>query len=105
MKIKMKIFVGNLSFNVTETDLRRAFETFGQVIEAIIVKDSDSQRSKGFGFVEMPKPSEARAAIMALNGQALKGRTITTNEARTEEDDRRTSYRGDPGDRRGKGRY
>ena len=101
----MKIFVGNLSYNVTETDLRHVFEAFGQITNATIDKDPGSQKSKGFGFVDMPNISEARAAIMALNGKAFRGRNITTNEARADEDDRRAKYRGDPGDRRGQGRY
>ena len=101
----MKIFVGNLSYNVTETDLHRLFEAFGQATNATIDKEPDSQKSKGFGFVDMPNMSEARAAIMALNGQAFKGRNITVNEARADEDDRRVKDREAPGDRRGKGRY
>jgi RNA recognition motif-containing protein len=101
----MKIFIGNLSYNVTEDDLRQAFEPFGQVTSTSIVKDPDSHRSKGFGFVEMPDAAEARSAIMSLNGQALKGRTITTNEARPDSDARRAGDRGDRGDRRGGGRY
>jgi RNA recognition motif-containing protein len=101
----MKIFIGNLSYNVTEGDLRQAFETFGQVTSTAIVKDPNSHRSKGFGFVEMPDAAEARSAIMSLNGQALKGRTITTNEARPDSDPRRTGDREDRGDRRGGGQY
>lgn len=101
----MKIFIGNLSYNVTEADLRQAFESFGQVASATIVKDQKSRRSKGFGFVEMPDSAEAQSAIISLNGQALKGRTITTNEARPESDARRGSNRGGRGDRRGRGRY
>ena len=101
----MKIFVGNLSYNVTEDDLRQAFEDFGQVASATVIMDEQSGRSKGFGFVEMPVPAEAQSAIAALNGQAFKGRTITVNEARSQSDDRRGSDRGGRGDRRGKGRY
>jgi RNA recognition motif-containing protein len=73
----MNIFIGNLSFNVTEGDLRQAFEAFGQVASATVIKDKQSGRSKGFGFVEMPVQTEAQSAIEVLNGQALKGRTIT----------------------------
>ncbi len=101
----MKIFIGSLSYNVTEEDLRDAFEAFGQVASAIVIKDEQSGRSKGFGFVEMPVQVEAQAAIAALNGQALKGRTITVNEARSQSDDRRGKDRGGRGDRRGRGRY
>ena len=101
----MKIFIGSLSYNVTEEDLRQAFEVFGQVTSAAVIKDEPSGRSKGFGFVEMPVQAEAQSAIAALNGQAFKGRTITVNKARPQSDDRRGRDRGGPGDRRGSGRY
>ncbi|MBW2516993.1 MAG: RNA-binding protein [Deltaproteobacteria bacterium] len=101
----MKIFIGGLSYNVTEGDLRQAFESFGQVSSATVIKDEQSGRSKGFGFVEMPVQAEAQSAIAALNGQALKGRTITVNEARSQSDDRRGRDRGGREDRRGSGRY
>jgi len=86
----MNIFVGNLSYNVTEGDLRQAFGTFGQVVSATVIKDELSGRSKGFGFVEMPVQAEAQSAIEYLNGKALKGRTITVNEARPHADNRRS---------------
>jgi RNA recognition motif-containing protein len=101
----LKIFIGSLSYNVTEGDLRQAFEAFGQVTSTTVVKDQESDRSKGFGFVEMPVQAEAQSAIAALNGQAFKGRTITVNEARPQSDDRRARDRGGRGDRRGRGRY
>ena len=101
----MNIFIGNLSFNVTEGDLRQAFEAFGQVASATVIKDKQSGHSKGFGFVEMPVQAEAQSAIEVLNGKALKGRTITVNEARPHADDRRGRDRGGRGDRRGRGRY
>ena len=101
----MKIFIGNLSFNVTEGDLRQAFEAFGQVASATVIKNKQSGRSKGFGFVEMPVQAEAQSAIAALTGKALKGRTITVNEARPRADDRRGKDRGGRGDRRGRGSY
>ena len=113
----MNIFVGNLSYNVTEGDLRQAFEVFGQVASTTVIIDEQSGRSKGFGFVEMPMKAEAQSAIVALNGKAFKGRTITVNEARAYADDRRgkdRNGRGDRGgeedrrgggDRRGRGRY
>ena len=107
----MKIFVGNLSYNVTEGDLRQAFEAFGQVASATVIMDEQSGRSKGFGFVEMPIQAEAQSAIEVLNGKALKGRTITVNEARPRASDRRGEDKGGQedrrggGDRRGKGRY
>ena len=101
----MNIFIGNLSFNVTEGDLRQAFEAFGKVTSATVIKDEQSGRSKGFGFVEMPVQAEAQSAIEVLNGKALKGRTITANEARAPADDRRGRDRGGGRDRRGRGRY
>jgi RNA recognition motif-containing protein len=101
----MKIFIGSLSYNVNEEDLRKTFRAFGEVASATVIKDEQSGRSKGFGFVEMPVQAEAQSAIAALNGQAFKGRTITVNEARSQSDDRRGRDRGGRGDRRGKGRY
>ena len=101
----MKIFIGNLSYNVTDGDLHNTFEAFGLVASATVVKDERSGRSKGFGFVEMPEQTKAQSAISALNGQAFKGRTITVNEARPHAEDRRGDDRGGEGDRRGKGRY
>ena len=99
----MKIFIGSLSYNVTEGDLRQTFEAFGQVASATVIKDEQSGRSKGFGFVEMPIQAEAQSAIEVLNGKALKDRTITVNEARPDADDRRGRDRGGEGDRRGGG--
>jgi RNA recognition motif-containing protein len=113
----MNIFIGNLSYNVIEGDLRQAFEAFGQVASATVITDEQSGRSKGFGFVEMPVQAEAQSAIEVLNGKALKGRTITVNEARSHADDRRGKDRNGHGDRggeedrrggserRGRGRY
>ena len=101
----MKIFIGSLSYNVNEEDLRKAFRAFGEVASAKVIKDEQSGRSKGFGLVEMPVQAEAQSAIAALNGQAFKGRTITVNEARSQSGDRRGRDRGGRGDRRGRGRY
>ena len=78
----MNIYVGNLSHELTEEELREAFETFGQVTSAKIITDRYSGVSRGFGFVEMTTKSEAQAAITGLNGRELKGRTLTVNEAR-----------------------
>jgi len=72
----MNIYVGNLSYDVSEEKLRQAFEAFGQVSSATIVKDKYSGQSKGFGFVEMPSAEEARSAINQLNGKELKGRIL-----------------------------
>jgi RNA recognition motif-containing protein len=78
----MNIYVGNLSYDVSEADLRELFEGFGQVSSASVVKDKFSGQSKGFGFVEMPTDAEAKAAISSLNGRDVKGRTISVDEAR-----------------------
>ena len=78
----MNIYIGNLSHEVTEEDLRQAFEAFGQVASAKIITDKFSGISRGFGFVEMPDKPEAQAAITGLNGTELKGRALTVNEAR-----------------------
>jgi len=78
----MRIYVGSLSNEVTEEDLRLAFEPFGQIESVDIIKDKHSGQSKGFGFVEMPAKEEAQSAIEGLNGQELKGKELTVNEAR-----------------------
>jgi RNA recognition motif-containing protein len=80
-----KIYVGNLSFNTTEDGLRQVFEQYGEVATASIVTDRETGRSRGFAFVEMPNDGEAKAAIEAMNGQALDGRNLTVNEARPRE--------------------
>jgi RNA recognition motif-containing protein len=85
----MKIYVGNLSYTVTEEDLRQAFEAFGQVSSASIIKDKFSGQSKGFGFIEMPTKEEAETAISGMNGKDMKGRTLNVNEARPRSDDSR----------------
>ena len=78
----MNIYVGNLSREVTEDELRKAFEAFGQVTTINIIKDRFSGESRGFGFVEMATKSEAQAAINGLNGTPLKERTLSVSEAR-----------------------
>jgi RNA recognition motif-containing protein len=78
--------VGNLPFSTTEADLRTAFSAHGEVDDVRLITDRDSGRSKGFGFVEMPNESEARAAMAALNGTEMADRTIKVNEARPRED-------------------
>ncbi len=78
----MNIYVGNLSNEVTEEDLRLAFEGFGKVESASLIKDRASGRSKGFGFVEIVSKDEAQAAIEGLNGTELKGKALNVNEAR-----------------------
>jgi len=78
----MNIYVGNLSSQVTEGDLQQAFEAFGEVTSARVIKDKFSGESRGFGFVEMPTKAEAESAISSLNEQELKGRALRVNEAR-----------------------
>lgn len=84
----MNIYVGNLDHDVTDEDLQKAFEAFGQVSSAKVIKDKFTSQSRGFGFVEMPEKSEAQAAISGLNEKDLKGRTLKVNEARPRSDDR-----------------
>ena len=91
----MKIYVGNLSYEVTEEDLRQEFMAFGEVTSANIITDKYSGRPKGFGFVEMATKSEAEAAITGLNGKTLKDRTVVVNEARPRTDNRSGGYRDD----------
>ena len=76
------IFVGNLSFNTNEDELRQMFESYGQVDRVSILTDRDTGRSRGFGFVEMSSNEDGEKAIAALNGSQLGGRTINVNEAR-----------------------
>ncbi|MES9956014.1 MAG: RNA-binding protein [Sedimenticola sp.] len=82
----MNIYVGNLSYRMTDDELRDAFAEFGSVDSAKIIMDRDTGRSKGFGFVEMPNQSEAEAAVKALNDAELGGRNLRVNEARPRED-------------------
>jgi RNA recognition motif-containing protein len=77
----MNIYVGNLSFSVTEDELRSAFQAFGTVEKASVISDKMSGQSRGFGFVEMPNRDEAIKAIESLNGKDLKGRNMKVNEA------------------------
>jgi cold-inducible RNA-binding protein len=81
----VRIYVGNLSFDTTESDLESAFTAHGTVDSANLVSDRYSGRSRGFGFVEMSNNSEAEAAIQAMNGKELQGRSLTVNEARPRE--------------------
>ncbi len=86
----MDIYVGSLSYNVTEDDLKQAFEAFGKVESANIIKDKFTGKSKGFGFVQMPSKEEAQAAIEGLNGKELKGRTLNVNKARPKTEGRQS---------------
>ena len=89
----MNIYVGNLSYEVTEADLKEAFGVFGGVDTVKVIKDNYTGRSKGFGFVEMSAKSEAQSAIEGLNGKDLKGRNLNVNEARPRPDGRRGGAR------------
>lgn len=82
----LRIYVGNLSYDMTTDGLREYFEQFGQVNDATVVSDRMTGRSRGFGFVEMANDDEGRAAIEATNGKELDGRSLTVNEARPRED-------------------
>ncbi|MGH8651038.1 MAG: RNA recognition motif domain-containing protein [Gammaproteobacteria bacterium] len=84
----MNIFVGNLSRDVSDEDLRKAFEAFGEVASATVIKDKFSGEPRGFGFVEMPAKAAAQSAITEMNGKELKGRAVNVNEARPRSDDR-----------------
>lgn len=96
----MNIYVGDLSFDVTENDLKELFTPFGQVTAARLIMDKYSGKTKGFGFVEMPSKEEAQKAIAGLNGKDLKGRAITVNEARP-----KTEHGGRGGGRGGRGGF
>jgi RNA recognition motif-containing protein len=90
----MKIYVGNLSFDVTEEELRTEFTAFGKVESVSIITDKYSGRPKGFAFVEMPSVSEGQAAITGLNGKTLKDRTLSVSPARPRSEDRGGTYGG-----------
>jgi len=96
----MKIYVGNLSSEVTQEELRQEFEAFGEVTSADIITDKYSGRPRGFGFVEMPSVSEGQAAIAGLNDKTLKEQTLNVSAARPRSDSKGGSFHGD---RRGGG--
>ncbi len=89
----MNIYVGNLSFDLTEDDLRQAFEAFGRVESVTIITDKVTRESRGFGFVEMAAKAEGQSAINDLNGKELKGRALKVNEARPRPEGRRCGGR------------
>ena len=89
----IKIYVGNLSYNTTDQDLRSAFAAYGNVADATVISDRETNRSRGFGFVEMPEQTEAEAAMRGLNGQDLGGRILTVNEAKPRTDRPQSSGR------------
>jgi RNA recognition motif-containing protein len=95
----MNIYVGNLSYDATDVTIREAFESFGEVTSARVIKDKYNGQSRGFGFVEMPAQSQAQTAIRSLNGKEILGKQISVNEARLRTDQGRTGgwqmdYRG-----------
>ena len=90
----MNIWAGNLSFDLTEEDLRQAFEDYGEVESVKLIINKYTGKSRGFGFVEMPAEAEANSAIEGLNGKELKGRSIVVNEARSRPEG--SNQKGDP---------
>jgi len=92
----MNIYVGNLSYDTTDDRLRAAFEAYGRVVSARVMIDKYTDKSRGFGFVEMPAQDEAQAAIAALDGHELDGRRLRVNEARPREDRRPRGSVGSP---------
>ena len=97
-----KLYVGNLSYNATSSDLEQMFGQHGTVQSAEVIQDRDTGRSKGFGFVQMTTDDEAQGAITALNGRDLDGRALTVNEAKPREERPRTGG-GGGGNRNGNG--
>ena len=91
----MNIYVGNLSYEATDVTIREAFESFGEVTSARVIKDKYNGQSRGFGFVEMPAQSQAQTAIRSLNGKEILGKEISVNEARPRNDPGRTGGRMD----------
>ena len=89
----MNIYIGNLSYETTEDQLRQAFESYGEVSSVNIISDRYSGKPKGFGFVEMPDDAAAKSAIDGLNNQELNGRNLNVNEARPRNDNRRDNRR------------
>lgn len=81
----MNIFVGQLSYDAEEKDLSRAFEPFGTIASVRVIRDRETGRARGFGFVEMPNDAEAKEAIAALDGSSICGRAVVVNEARPRE--------------------
>ena len=93
-----KLYIGNLSYSVTDGDLQSLFAEFGTVQSAQVIMDRETRRSKGFGFVEMGEETEAQAAIAALDGREMNGRALTVNEARPKEGGASRGPRGTFGD-------
>lgn len=94
-----KLFIGSLSWNVDDSSLEEAFAPYGKLVSATVVKDRDSGRSKGFGFVEFENDEEGKKAVAEMNGKELDGRAIAVSEARPREERPRRDYNGGGGDR------
>jgi cold-inducible RNA-binding protein len=92
--VAKKLYVGNLTYEVTNSELEQMFQPHGQVESAQVIMDRDTGRSKGFGFVEMGTQQEAQAAIQALHGKDSNGRALTVNEAKPREDRAKSGYGG-----------
>lgn len=88
----MQLYVGNLPYSITEDDLRALFTEHGEVTRATIIKDRDTGRSKGFGFVDMPENAQGAAAIEALNGMDMKGRALKVNESEPKKEGTRPAF-------------
>jgi RNA recognition motif-containing protein len=99
----MNIYVGNLSYDMTEEDLRKEFEAFGKVDSVNIIKDKFTDRSRGFAFVEMSNNEEGKAAVAGVNGKDVKGRALNVSEARPRGEGGRGGGGGGGGERRGGG--
>jgi RNA recognition motif-containing protein len=84
-----KLYIGNLSFDISEEELGEAFSQFGEIVSTAIIKDSVSGRSKGFGFIEFAQEESAKAAVEEMNGKELAGRTLKVDEAREQREQRR----------------
>jgi RNA recognition motif-containing protein len=92
-----KLFVGSLSYQATDDDLKAAFDAVGQVVSAKVITDRDTGRSKGFGFVEMGSEEEAQKAVKEVNGKEINGRAVVVSEARPQENRERRSFGNDRG--------
>jgi len=103
--VAKKLYVGNLPYSVSDSDLQAMFEPFGTVESAQVIADRDTGRSKGFGFVEMSSPQEGQAAIEALHDKDVGGRKLVVNEARPREERGGGGGRGGDGGRGGRGGF
>ncbi len=88
-----KLFVGNLSWDATDNDLKDAFSKFGEISDAVVLRERDTNRSKGFGFVTFSNDNEADSAVSEMNGKDFMGRNLTVNEARPREDRPQRNFR------------